>query len=166
MPLGCLHVFFDVYLGLLPIFWSFFILSHMNYLEILEINPLAVTLFANIYFNSGVHPIYGFLCCAKAFSLTRSNFLFLFLFPLPDITDQKKILLWFLWKNILLMFSSKSLIGSSLTLRSSIHFELIFVYIIREFPNFLLLHVAFQFSQNRLLERLPFLHCMLLHPLL
>ena len=164
MPLGCLHVFFDVYLGLLPIFWSFFILSHMSYLEILEINPLSITLFANIYFNSGVHPICGFLCCAKAFSLTRSNFLFLS--PLPDITDQKKILLWFLWKNILLMFSFKSLIGSSLTLRSLIHFGLIFVYSIREFPNFLLLHVAVQFSQNHLLERLPFLHSVLLPPFL
>ena len=166
MPLGCLHVFFDVYLGLLPIFWSFLILSHMSYSEILEINPLSITLFANIYFNSGVHPLCGFLCCAKAFSLTRSNFLFLILFPLPNITDQKKILLWFLWKNILLMFSSKSLIGSSLTLRSLIHFELIFVYSIREFPNSLILHVAVQFSQSHLLERLPFLHCILLPPLL
>ena len=45
------------------------------------------------------------------------------------------------------MFSSKSLIVSGITLRSSIHFEFIFVYGVREHSNFILLHVAVQFSQ-------------------
>ena len=39
------------------------------------------------------------------------------------------------------MFSSKSLIVSGLTLRSLIHFELIFVYGVRECSNFILLEV-------------------------
>ena len=52
------------------------------------------------------------------------------------------------------MFSSKSLIVSGLTFRSLIHFEFIFVYGVREFSNFILLHVAVQFTQHHLLKRL------------
>ena len=57
------------------------------------------------------------------------------------------------------MFSSKSLIVSDLTFRSLNHFEFIFVYGVRECSNFILLHVAVQFSQHHLLKRLSFLHC-------
>ena len=46
---------------------------------------------------------------------------------------------------------------SGLTFRSLIHFEFIFVYDARECSNFILLHVAFQFSQHHLLKRLSFL---------
>ena len=46
------------------------------------------------------------------------------------------------------MFSSKSFIVSGLTFRSLIHFEFIFVYGVRECSNFILLHVAVQFSQH------------------
>ena len=63
------------------------------------------------------------------------------------------------------MFSSKSFIVSGLTFRSLIHFEFIFVYGIRESFNFILLHVAVQFSQHHLLKRLSFLHCIFLPPL-
>ena len=52
------------------------------------------------------------------------------------------------------MFSSKSFIVSSLTFRSLIHFEFIFVYDVRECSNFILLHVAVRFSQHHLLKRL------------
>ena len=51
-------------------------------------------------------------------------------------------------KSVLPMFSSKSFIVSSLTFRSLIHFEFIFVYSARECSNFILLHVAVQFSQH------------------
>ena len=44
------------------------------------------------------------------------------------------------------MFSSKSLMVSGLPFRSLIHFEFIFVYGVRECSNFILLHVAIQFS--------------------
>ena len=63
------------------------------------------------------------------------------------------------------MFSSKSLIVSGLTFRSFIHFEFIFVYGFRECSNFILLHVAVQFSQHHLLKRLSFLHRIFLPPL-
>ena len=62
------------------------------------------------------------------------------------------------------MFSSKSFIVSGLTFRSLIHFEFIFVYGVRECSNFILLHVAVQFSQHHLLMRLSFLHCISLPP--
>ena len=52
------------------------------------------------------------------------------------------------------MFSSKTFIVSGLTFRSLIYFEFTFVYGVRECSNFILLHVAVQFSQHRLLKRL------------
>ena len=52
------------------------------------------------------------------------------------------------------MFSSKSFIASSLTFRSLIHFEFIFVYGVRKCSNFIILHVPVQFSQHHLLKRL------------
>ena len=51
------------------------------------------------------------------------------------------------------MFSSKSLIVSGLTFSSLIHFEFIFVYGVRECSNFILLHVAVQFSQHHFFHR-------------
>ena len=63
------------------------------------------------------------------------------------------------------MFSFRSFIVSGLVFRSLIHFEFIFVYGIRECSNFILLHVAVQFSQHHLLKRLSFLHCIALFPL-
>ena len=63
------------------------------------------------------------------------------------------------------MFFSKSFIVSGLTVRSLIHFEFIFDYGVRECSNFILLHVAVQFSQHHLLKRLSFLHCIFLPPL-
>ena len=60
------------------------------------------------------------------------------------------------------MFSSKSFIVSGLTFRSLIHFEFIFVYGVRKCSNFILLHVAVQFSQHHLLKRLSLPHCIFL----
>ena len=62
------------------------------------------------------------------------------------------------------MFSSKSFIISGLTFRSLIHFEFIFVYGVRKGSNFILLHVAVQFSQHHLLKNLSLPHCILLPP--
>ena len=70
-------------------------------------------------------------------------------------------------KRVLPMFSSKSFIESSLTFRFLIHFEFIFVYGGRQCSNFILLHVAIQFSQHHLQKRLSFFlflthtHCIL-----
>ena len=63
----------------------------MSCLCILELKPLSVTSFANIFSQSaGCLFVYGFLCCAKALSLTRSH---LFIFAFISIaweTDLRK----------------------------------------------------------------------------
>ena len=64
------------------------------------------------------------------------------------------------------ILSSRSFMVSNLTLMSSNHFEFIFVYNVRECSNFIILHVAVLFSQNHLLKRLSFLHCILLPPVI
>ena len=61
--------------------------------------------------------------------------------------------------SVLPMFSSKSFIVSGLTFRSLIHFEFIFVYGVRKCANFILSHVALQFSQHHLLKKLSLPHC-------
>ena len=63
------------------------------------------------------------------------------------------------------MLSSRSFIVSSLTFRSLIHFEFIFVYPVKEYSNFTCLHAAVPFPQYHLLKRLSFLHCKFLPPL-
>ena len=68
--------------------------------------------------------------------------------------------------SVLPMFSSKSFIISGFILRSLIHFEFLFVYGIRKCSNFILLHVAVQFSQHHLSKRLSLPHCISLPPLL
>ena len=68
-------------------------------------------------------------------------------------------------KTVLPLFSSKSFIVFGLTFRSLINFKFIFVYDVRECSNFILLHLAVQFSQHHFLKRLSFLHCVFLLPL-
>ena len=63
------------------------------------------------------------------------------------------------------MFSCKSFTVSGLISKSWIHLEFIFVYGVRECSNFILFHVAVQFSQHHLLNKLSFLHCIFLPPL-
>ena len=67
--------------------------------------------------------------------------------------------------SVLPMFSSKSFIVSDLMFRSLIYLESVFVYGVRKCSNFILLHVAVQFSQHHLLKRLSFLHCIWFAPL-
>ena len=65
--------------------------------------------------------------------------------------------------SVLPMFSSKSSIVSHLTFRSLVHFEFIFVYGVRTYFNFILLHVVVQFYQHHLLFKILSLpHCIFL----
>ena len=100
----------------------------------------------------------------KLLSLVRSH-LFTFVFIAITLGDRSQDIAA-IYVSVLLVFSSKSFIVSGLTFRSFIHFEFIFVYSVRECSNFILLHVAVQFSQHHLLKRLSFLHCIVLPPLL
>ena len=109
----------------------FLILSYMSCLYILEINPLSVASFANIFSHSEGCLFILFMvsfAVQKLWSFIRSH---LFIFIFISITlggGSKKILLWFMSKSVLPMFSSKSFTVSGLTFRSLIHFEFIFVY--------------------------------------
>uniref|UniRef100_A0ABI7YH61 Uncharacterized protein n=1 Tax=Felis catus TaxID=9685 RepID=A0ABI7YH61_FELCA len=69
-----------------------------------------------------------------------------------------KKLLWPRSKRFLPAFSSRILMASFLTLRYFIHFEFIFVYGVRKWSRFILLHVAVQSSQHHLLKRLSLFH--------
>ena len=106
----------------------FFMLSCMSYFYILEINPMSVASFANIFPHSiGCLLVWFMVSFAvqKLLSLIRSC---LFIFVLVSFTlgdESTKILLWFMWKSVLFMFSSRRFILLSLMFRSLINFEFI-----------------------------------------
>ena len=92
--------------------------------------------------------------------------MFIFLFVVNTlIGGSEKMLLSFLSESVWPMFSSKSFIVSALISRSLIHSEFIFVYGVRKCSNFILFHVAVQFSQHHVVNRLSFLHSIFLPPL-
>ena len=139
----------------------------MSCLYILEINPLSVTSTANFFSHSVGCLSFCYVAFAvqKFLSLIRSHLpIFVFIFITLG-AGSKEILLQFMSKSVQPMFSSKSFIVPSLTFKSLIDFEFIFVYRVREYSNFILFHVAVQFSQHHLLKRLSFLHCISLPPL-
>ena len=117
---------------------------------ILEINPLSVASFANVFLHSAGYLFILFVlsfAVQKLLSLIRSH---LFIFAFNSVTleeGSKKILLMFMSKSVLPMFFSMSFIISSLTFRSLIHFEFIFVYDVRKGSHFILLYISsVQFS--------------------
>ena len=61
-------------------------------------------------------------------------------------------------KSVQPMFSSRVFIVSDLTFRSLTYLEFIFVYGVREYSNFIPLHVTVQFYQYHLLKILSFFH--------
>ena len=140
----------------------------MSCLYILEINPLSVDSFANIFSHSeGCLFVLLMVSFAvqKLISLIRSHlFIFAFIsFVLEDLSEKR--LLQFMSEKVLPMLSSRSFMVSCLTFKSLSHFEFIFLDGVREYSNFLGLHEAVQLSQNHLLKRLSLLHYIFL-PLL
>ena len=131
----------------------------------LDIYSLSVISFANIFSRSIDCFVLSVISFAmqKFLSLIRSH-LFIFDFILFTVGDgSKKILLQFMSKGVLPMFSSKSFMGYGFTFRPLIHF---WFYFSRECYNVILLHVVFQFSQHLILKRLFFLHHIVLPSLL
>ena len=80
-------------------------------------------------------------------------FMFYFIFIAPPKVGKKKACCSLCQREFSLCFSSKSFVVSGLTFISVIHFEFIFVCGVRECSNFILLHVAVQFSQHQLLKK-------------
>ena len=101
----------------------------------------------------------------KFLSLITSHLLIFVFISITLGGGSERILLWFMSKSDLPMFSSQSFIVSGLIFRSLIHFEFIFVYGVRKYSNLILLQIFVQFPQHHLLKRLSFLHCIVLPPL-
>ena len=114
---------------------------------------MSVTSFANIFSHSVVCPFILFrvsFAMQKLLPLIKSH-LFIFCFYCHSLGGgSEKMLLWFMSGSVWRMFSSKSFIVSDLISRSLIHFEFIFVCGVRKCSNFILVHVAVQFSQHHL----------------
>ena len=120
----------NVYLGLLPIFGLgclfFLILSCMSCLWILEMNPLSLASFVNIFSHSEGCLFVSFMvsfAVQKHLSFIWSH-LYIFVFISIFLGGgSKKILLWFMSKIVPPVFSSKSFIVSGLTFRSLVSIE-------------------------------------------
>ena len=102
----------------------------MSCLYIMEFNLLSVASFANVFFHSEGCPFISFMdsfAMQKLLHLIRSHLLiFVFIFiTLGGVS--KKILLRFMSKSVLPMFSSKSFILLGLTVRSLVRFDFTFV---------------------------------------
>ena len=145
----------------------FLVLSCMNCLYILKINPLSVASFAFIFSHSEdcLFTLLSFLCCAKAFKFNQVPLVYFVFISITLGGGSQRILLWFISSSVLLMFSSNSFIVSGLTFRSLIHFEFICMYGVRKCSNFILFNVVVQFFQHHLSKRVSFSHCILLPPL-
>ena len=103
-------------------------LSCMSWLYILEISTLSLVSFATVFSYAGGCLFISFkvsFAVQKLLSLIRSYlFIFVFIFSTLGGGSQKK-LLGFMSQS---MFSSKSFTMCSLTFRSLIHFDFIFMY--------------------------------------
>ena len=142
-------------------------MSCTSYLYILVIDYFPVV-FLTIIFSHSEDCLFTLFAISFAvqnlLSLIRSHlFIFVFIFITFGGGSKKDLAVIYV-KSVLPMFFCKSFIVSGLTFRSLTHFEFIFVYGVRKCSNFILLLVADQASQDCLLKRLSFLHCIFLLP--
>ena len=140
----CMSYRKNVYLGLMPIFKSgcFLLLSFTSCLDIFNIKPQSVMLFANSFSHS-VSCLFilfiVFFAVQKILSIIRSR---LFVLGFISITLGGRSMIWLQFMSMFCLFFSKSFIVSGLTCRSLMHFEFIFVYGVKECSNSFLFHVA------------------------
>ena len=127
--------------------WTVYVLGDFNLSSTISL--------ANIFSHSvGCLIVLSMISFAvqKLLSLIRPHmFILTFLsFALGD--KSKNVLLRFVSKNIQPMCSSSSFMVFGLTFRSLVHYEFIFGYSVRNCSHFVLLQIAIQFSQRRLLS--------------
>ena len=90
----------------------FLILNCMSCLYLVEINPLSVTSFANIFYHSEGYLFVLFMvsfAVQKLLSFIRSHLFILVFISISLGGGSKRILLWFMSQSVLPMFSSKVL---------------------------------------------------------
>ena len=109
----------------------FYVVSCISCLYILEIKPLSVTSLANI-FSKSVSCLFVLFMVSFAvqnlIGLMRSH-LFIFAHISIALGDwPKKILIWVVAGNVLLLFSSRSFMVSRLPFKSLNHFEFVFMH--------------------------------------
>ena len=121
----------------------------MSCLYILNINPLLVTTLVWLFILLMVS------FASQNLSLIRSN-LFIFAFVSFALGERSKKYCYNLCQSVLPMFSSRNFRVSGLTFRSLIHFDPFLYMVLEKCFNFILLHVAVQFSQHHFLKRLFF----------
>ena len=117
-------------------------------------------MFANIFF----HPICCLFFCLWLPMLYKSFYVWLgsiWLFLLLFLLPWERLLLWFMSENVLLMFSSKNFMISSLIFNSLNHFKLIFVYDVRKCSNFIDYVLLFSFPNTFAWETSFFLYIFL-----
>ena len=102
--------------------------------------------------------------CKNVLSLDGSQCLFFF-FWFFCLRRQVQQIAKIIVKGHIVNVLSVSIMISSFKFMSAIHFEFIFVYSVRKYSNFIILHAVVLFSQHHLLNRLSFLHCIFLPPL-
>ena len=119
---------------------DFLILSCMNCWCVLETNPRSLGLFVNIFSHSEGCLFKLFMvsfAVQKLLHLIRSH-LFIIVFIFITLGgESKKILLQFMSKSFLPMFSSKHFRALGLNFRSSINFEFSFADGVKECSNFI-----------------------------
>ena len=139
-------------------------------LYILEMKPLFIAKFANIFSHS-VGYLFGFFFLMVSFAVQklvswiRSHF-FIFAFIYIVLEDwPKKTLVQFMSENVLPMLFSRSFMVSRPMFKSLSHFEFIFVYGVRLCSNFIDLPATVHLFQFHLLKRLYFSCFIFLPPL-
>ena len=145
----------------------FFMLSCVSCLNSLDINPLSVTSFANIFSHSvGCLSILSmvYFTVQKLLSITSSHLL-IFVYFLY-LGDRSRNYCWFVSKNVLCF-----LLVSSIVQYPVLHLGLqstfrLFLYMVLEKVLILFFYVKLSsFPQHHILKKLSFLHCIVLPPL-
>ena len=137
----------------------------MSYFYILEINPLSLASFANIFSHTvGSLSILSVVSFAvqKILSLIRSFVYFAFI-VITLGGGSEKILLQFMSERVQSMFSSESFTVSSLTCRSLIYLSFFLCMVLESvLISFFYMQLAVRFFKHLLLKRLSLLHCIFL----
>ena len=125
---------------------------------------MSIILFVNI-FSWSIGCLFILLIASFAvknlWSLIRSNLFICFNFYYSRRWIQKHIALIYV-QECSVYISSNNFIVSVLISRSVNNFEFISIYGVREWSNFIVLHVAVYFSQHHLSKRPSFLPCIFL----
>ena len=118
-----------------------------------------------LFYKLPCHFIDCFLCGIWFFSLMWSHLFICVFISINPGGGSWRVLLLFMSYNVLPMFSFNSFIVYGLKFMSLIHFEFIFVFVVRKCSKFMFYMLAVQFSQHHLLKRWSLPYCIFLSPL-